>query len=461
MDKSPSDYCLVICEKPDAARRVADALASDGVETMMVNGVQVFSLTHEGHDYLVCSAIGHLYAISDSFRRRETYPVFDLEWYPTHLVDKRAKNIEKRILSIRKLAAKAGSFVNACDYDVEGETIGHNILRYACGGREDVALRAKFSTLTKDELVTAFGEATVGLGAGLARAGRARHLLDFIWGINLSRALSASLSTVYSGYRTVSIGRVQGPTLSFVVEREIEIRSFVPTPHWTVTGLFDKNGFRFEAPSAISKFAKKADAESTRDGCQGKAAHVSELSKSVFKQPPPPPFNIGDLQKEAFRSFGFTPSRTLQIAERLYLDALISYPRTSSQKLPPSIKYREILSNIGKMPAYSEPVEELLREQLRPREGEKSDSAHPAIYPTGELPRRGLDSQEGRLFDLIIRRFLVCFAGDAIRERVSAEISIGEHLFRMTGRRTLKAGWMRYYTKYTGIEDRSIPPLKK
>ncbi len=334
MDKLPSNYCLVICEKPDAARRVAEALASDGVETMMVNGVQVFSLTHEGHDYLVCSAIGHLYAISDSFRRREAYPVFDLEWYPTHLVDKRAKNIEKRILSIRKLAAKAGSFVNACDYDVEGETIGYNILRYACGSREDVALRAKFSTLTKDELVTAFGEAAVGLGTGLARAGRARHLLDFMWGINLSRALSASLSTVYSGYRTVSMGRVQGPTLGFVVEREIEIRSFVPTPHWTVTGLFDKDGFRFEAPSAISKFAKKTDAESTRGGCQGKTAHVSELSKSVFKQPPPPPFNIGDLQKEAFRSFGFTPSRTLQVAERLYLDALISYPRTSSQKLP-------------------------------------------------------------------------------------------------------------------------------
>ncbi len=65
------------------------------------------------------------------------------------------------------------------------------------------------------------------------------------------------------------------------------------------------------------------------------------------------------------------------------------------------------------------------------------------------------------MFDLIVRRFLVCFARDAIRERVSAEISVGEHLFRMTGRRTLKAGWMKYYAKYTGIEDKSIPPLRK
>jgi DNA topoisomerase I len=465
MDKKlPSDYCLVICEKPDAARRVADAIASDdGVETLTVGGVQAFSLRSGGRRYIVCSAIGHLYAVSDSFRRREVYPVFDLEWYPAHLVDKDARNIAKRILSIKRLAAGASSFVNACDYDVEGETIGHNILRYACGGMEGVALRAKFSTLTKEELVVAFEEARSGLGTGLATAGRTRHSLDFIWGINLSRALSTSLSTAYSGYRTISMGRVQGPTLGFVVEREIEIRNFVPTPYWTVTGLFEHgDGSRFEAPSAVSRFARRADAEAVRDGCKGKTALVSGLSKSVFKQPPPAPFNIGDLQKEAYRSFGYTPSRTLQIAERLYLDALISYPRTSSQKLPPSIRYREILSNLGGLQKeYGAPVEELLRGDLRPREGDKSDNAHPAIYPTGELPRRSLDPSEGRLFDLIVRRFLACFGQDAIRERLSVEISVSEHVFRMTGRRTLRAGWMRYYSKYTGIEDRNIPALKE
>ena len=459
MDKLPVDYCLVICEKPDAARRVADALASDGVERMLANGVEVLGVTHEGHSYLICSAAGHLYAISDSFRRRETYPVFDLEWYPAHLVDKGAKNTAKRILSIEKLAAKAKSFVNACDYDVEGETIGFNILRYACGGREGSALRAKFSTLTKDELVGAFQEARVGLGDGLARAGRLRHALDFMWGINLSRALVSALMTASSGYRTVSVGRVQGPTLAFVAEREIEIRSFLPTPYWTVTAVFDKDGVRFEAPSAISKFMKEAEAESVRDECQGRTGFVSQLSRSIFKQPPPPPFNLGDLQKEAFRVFGYTPSRTLQIAERLYLNALISYPRTSSQKLPASLKYREILSNLGRMPEYGYAVEELMKGELRPREGEKTDSAHPAIYPTGELPKSSLDSWEKKLYDLIVRRFIVCFASDAIRERVGVEIRVEDHLFRTTGRRTLRAGWMRHYAKYTGIEDKDIPPL--
>jgi len=461
IDSLPSGYRLVICEKPDAAKRVADALGEGEVETFVVGGVQVHGLTRGDRCYVVCSALGHLYAVSDSFRRRETWPVFDLEWYPAHLVDKDAKNVEKRISSIKKLTQRAESFVNACDYDVEGETIGHNILRYACGGKEAVALRAKFSTLTKEELVSAIEGASAGLGSDLARAGRARHLLDFLWGINLSRALSGSLSSASAGYRTVSIGRVQGPTLAFVVERETEIRSFVPTPFWTVVGVFENKGWRFEAPSVTSRFAKKVEAEMVRDGCLGKAADVSEVSRVVFKQPPPVPFNLGDLQREAYRIFGFTPSRTLQVAERLYLDALISYPRTSSQRLPASINYRQILSNLGRIREYSAPVEELLGEALRPREGDKLDTAHPAIYPTGEVPRRALSAWESKLFDLIVRRFLVCFAPDAVRERVSAQIDVGGHQFRITGRATLKAGWMRYYRKYTGIEDKDMPSLSK
>lgn len=461
MDSLPSGYRLVVCEKPDSARRVADALATDGVKVIDVGGIQAFCLNSGDVDYVVCSAAGHLYAMSDPFRGRDVYPVFDLEWYPVQLVDKSAKSAGKRIAAIEKLSIKAESFVNACDFDVEGETIGYNILRYACGGKESEALRAKFSTLTRDELVRAFDEAAVGLGQGLAEAGRVRHALDFMWGINLSRALSSSLATAYSGYRTVSMGRVQGPALGFVVEREVEIRNFVPTPYWTVTGLFEKDGFKFEAPSAIYKFNRKADAEEVREGCRGKRALVSGLSKSVFKQPAPPPFNIGDLQREAYGFLGFTPTRTLQIAERLYLDALISYPRTSSQKLPPTINLRDILLRIGGMTEYAFLVEELMKDSLRPKEGDKSDSAHPAIYPTGESPRRPLDSSERRLFDLVVRRFLACLGKDAIRERVSADIEVGAHLFRISGRRTLRAGWMRYYAKYLGADDKDIPPLNK
>ena len=440
---------------------MAEALAGGRVESTKVHGVQIFACRDGDKNYVVCSALGHLYAVSDSFPRRDVYPTFDLEWFPMNQIDKRSGRGQSRILAIRKLAANASYFINACDFDVEGQTIGYNLLRYACDGKEDVALRAKFSTLTKEELIAAISEAKADVGAGLAKAGRARHVLDFIWGINISRALAVSLATSDSGYRTVSMGRVQGPTLAFVVEREIAIRSFVPTPYWKIVGRFDKDGSRFEAPHETAKFLRKIDAELVSSRCEGKTGIVSKLSKSVFKEAPPTPFNTGDLQKEAFRVFGYPPSKTMRLAQRLYLDALISYPRTNSQKLPPQLKYKETLSKLGAIEEYASLTRELMKMELQPREGDKVNQAHPAIYPTGEHPRKLLYSQELKLFDLIVRRFLACFAEDAIRERTSAEIHVGEDKFSLTGRRTLRPGWIKYYSRYTGIEDKLMPKLNE
>jgi len=456
-----SDYSLIVCEKPDAARKVAEALAEGHPVITMMNGVEVLTFQRENSNYVVCSAIGHLYGLSDSFSQRETYPVFDLEWYPANLVDKRSRGVQKRIASIKRLAGDARSFINACDYDAEGETIGDNILRYACGGKEGVALRAKFSTLTKDDLVSSFAEAKAGSGSGLAKAGRTRHVLDFLWGINLSRALSTSVNSSSSGYKTISMGRVQGPTLGFVVRREVEIRTFVPSPYWSVTALFEKDGVRFEAPSSKGKFLRRSDALSTKAACEGKTGVVSELSRSVFKEPPPPPFNTGDLQKEAYRTFGLSPTKTLQVAERLYLDALISYPRTSSQKLPPSIGYRQIVSKLGGITAYAESSRELLEGSLSAKEGEKTDHAHPAIYPTGDHPRKVLGGYEAKIFDLVVRRFLACFGADAVRERISLKVDVQGNDFGLTGRRTLRLGWMKHYRKFSGAEDRAVPKLLK
>jgi DNA topoisomerase-1 len=329
-------------------------------------------------------------------------------------------------------------------------------LRYACGGKEDVALRAKFSTLTNEDLKIAFANAKIGLGRGLAEAGRTRHVVDFMWGINLSRILSDSFN-VNNRYRTVSTGRVQGPTLAFVVEREVEIRTFVPTPYWTVRGVFAKDGVRIIVPYG-SRIMRQADVDKMQKDCEGMEVRVSEVKKTHFKEAPPPPFNIGDLQKEAFRLFGYSPSRTAQVAERLYLDALISYPRTDSQKIPPSINYAGILRNLGKLDEYSDYVNELLERKLVPHQGDKDDPAHPAIHPTGEMPRRTLQGWEKRLFDLIVRRFLANFSEDAVFERVVAKINVGKYEFRLSGRRTLRAGWMRYY-KHAAVRDTPVPEL--
>jgi DNA topoisomerase-1 len=451
-------YTLVVCEKPDAARRVAEALSGEVAQSSAVDGVTVFRFTSQGEDFVICSAQGHVYAISDPFEERAVYPVFDVEWYPSNLVEENA-GAARRIGAIRRLAEGATKFVNACDFDAEGETIGFNVLRYACGGKETEALRARFSTLTKEDVVDAFRRAKPQAEQGLAYAGRARHLTDFVWGVNLSRVLSQSALNSGHRYRTISIGRVQGPTLAFLVERETMIREFVPWPFWRVSGTFEKNGTLITAGYSKDRVRSKAAVERVRDDCRGKEGIVTGVVRSVVQMPPPPPFNTGDLQKEAYRAFGFSPSRTLEIAERLYLNALVSYPRTGSQRLPPSINYRTILQGLERFGRYSKVARDLLGGTLNPAQGAKADQAHPAVYPTGEVPRRHLNQPEAAVFDLIARRFLAAFGPPAKKEVVTVKLSVGEHEFVLSGGRILFGGWIGSLGRYASARDTSVPSL--
>ncbi|HEV2137945.1 MAG TPA: DNA topoisomerase I [Nitrososphaerales archaeon] len=454
-------YTLVICEKPDAARRVSDALSDGDSRSEILDGTTIFRFDRGGEEFVVCSAQGHVYGVSDPFDERAVYPIFDVEWYSSDKVDEDNAGAARRISAVKKLASGASKFVNACDFDVEGETIGFNLLRYACGGKEGTSLRAKFSTLTEEDLVAAFENLEPQVGLGLARAGRARHAIDFVWGVNLSRALSQSVLDSGHRYRTVSVGRVQGPALGFLVEREKEIRTFVPTPYWKVSGVFERDGKSITASYSQERIGRKARTEMVREECLGKEA-VATAAKNRFVQVGPPvPFNIGDLQKEAYRAFGFTPSRTLQIAERLYLGALISYPRTGSQRLPPSINYRRILQGVGKISEYSTASAELQKGEPKPVQGAMEDPAHPAIHPTGERPRRALDRSEALLFDLVVRRFLSAFGPSARRELVDVSLSVGEHQFKLGGSRTIFPGWVKYYGRYVGYRDEELPQISE
>jgi DNA topoisomerase-1 len=177
---------------------------------------------------------------------------------------------------------------------------------------------------------------------------------------------------------------------------------------------------------------------------------------------PPAPFDLGTLQGEAYGLLGYTPMRTSSIAQRLYLDALISYPRTSSQKLPSAINYRTILTNLSKSPEYKKLAVELLaKTELKPNEGKKEDPAHPAIYPTGNLPERALEVSERNLLDLIIRRFMAVFGEPATTQSVKACIKINGHSFYLRGRQTLKEGWLRFYKPYVRSEEVLLPKVEE
>jgi DNA topoisomerase-1 len=244
-----------------------------------------------------------------------------------------------------------------------------------------------------------------------------------------------------------------------VVEREVVIRGFVPAPYWTIVALAQTQTAQLRLKYAEAKVDQRARAFAVQSECEGQEGVVTEFKRQVSSESPPPPFNLGGLQHEAHRVFGFAPSVTAALAERLYLDALISYPRTDSQKLPASINYPAILLNLGRLPQYSSEAEELRRGPLRPREGPKTDPAHPAIYPTGELPVRPPERDAAKLYDLIVRRFFAIFGADALYERGAAEVSVGTNRFFARGRRVMRVGWMRYYRPYVTVDEAALPPL--
>ena len=174
----------------------------------------------------------------------------------------------------------------------------------------------------------------------------------------------------------------------------------------------------------------KQQATAIKDSCKTKEGQIETVTVKEFLQNPPVPFDLGALQSEAYRIFKYTPMRTSNIAQHLYLDALISYPRTSSQKLPPSIGYKTILKKLGKAPAYAKHTAELLsKPSLKPNEGKKFDPAHPAIYPTGNLPEKPLDTAERNIFDLVVKRFLAVFGEPAIQQSINVTININGNLF--------------------------------
>jgi DNA topoisomerase-1 len=299
-------------------------------------------------------------------------------------------------------------------------------------------------------------------------------MIDVIYGINLSRALTQAYKNSNDGkkYYNLTIGRVQGPTLAFVVDRELIIKNHVPLPYWTIHAEFEKDGHIIKAHYIRAKIETLLEANSIVQARSGQIGRVTEIKTKEFPIYPPHPFNLGDLQKEAYRLFKFSPSYTLSIAEKLYISALISYPRTSSQKLPPSINYRKLILNISKIDSfapndavndsgrsdavpvsgpYAKVALDLLSnvKDLSPNEGKMTDPAHPSIYPTGVKPSKGLGANESKLFDLVIRRFLATFGQDAIKQQTTVTIFvIGEHYFVADTEMTTVEGWTSIYHPY-------------
>jgi DNA topoisomerase I len=453
-------HTLIIAEKPDAAARIASALdVNEKPRRLLDHGVPYFE-AHRGKSLIVVPALGHLYSVAGEKTGKSDYPVFKYRWVPLYMAKRSAKRTRVWLETIAKLAQNADAFVDACDYDLEGSIIGYTVLKYACGGKDAVAKRMKYSTLTREELEESYAHLLPSLDFSLIEAGLARHEVDWLYGVNLSRALTQAAKKHSGRYATLSTGRVQGPTLKFLATREKSIRNFVPTPYWTVKATVCIADSLFEIPHEKNVIKTKDEADDIVEACKGKKGKIAQTETHKLLIPPPPPFDLGALQNEAYRLFKYTPMFTSKVTQRLYLDALISYPRTSSQKLPPTIGYRNILQKLARNREYGELASELLaKPSLKPKEGRGFDTAHPAIYPTGKLPESAFDRAQSNVWSLVIKRFMAAFADNAVQQTVKVIIDIGGNKFQVDGKETWEEGWLHFYKPYAHVFDAPLPCL--
>ncbi|MGE5533179.1 MAG: DNA topoisomerase I, partial [Bacillota bacterium] len=309
------------------------------------------------------------------------------------------------------------------------------------------------------ELQKSYSQLLPTLDFSLIEAGLTRHEVDWLYGINLSRALTQAAKKCSGMYATLSTGRVQGPTLKFLEGREKTINSFVPTPYWTIAARIKVGQTALEVEYEKS-LENRSEALAILESCKTKEGHIETLAEEQFLQNPPFPFDMTALQSEAYRNFKYTPMRTSKILQHLYMEALISYPRTSSQKLPPSIGYKNILKKLSKCASYSKFTADLLsKPSLKPNEGKRFDPAHPAIYPTGNLPEKPLDAAEQNIFDLVVKRFFAVFGEPAIQQIIKVTVSINNRFFHIEGKRNLSEGWQRFYKPYVQTKEAALPPL--
>ncbi len=433
-------YELIVTEKPQAAMKIADSLGNSQKENL--HGIPYYEVNRKGKKIIVACAVGHLFTLTQ-MQRGSGFPVFDISWVPNYLI-KGGSFTKKYYDTLLSLAKNAGSITIATDYDIEGEVIGYNVMRFICNQKD--ANRMKFSTLTKPELNEAYETKSSSINWGQAIAGETRHYLDWFYGINLSRALMNAIKEA-GRFKIMSIGRVQGPALNLVVERERKVLNFKPETYWQIfiNVKDDKNKIELKYNKDI--FDKKE--LDKFENIIGKTA-IANTTKKEETLPPNPPFNLTGLQMEAYRLGGMTPARTLQVAQSLYLAGLISYPRTSSQKLPDSINYKEILGKLAKQ--YK--VEKLITKQ-KPIEGAKTDSAHPSIYPTGEF--QSLSGEEEKIYNLIAKRFLSLFCDDAIVDNKTVTAKVDNLTFNAKGSEVRKKAWLEIYPYK--IKEEHLPDI--
>ncbi len=463
---------LVIAEKPSVAQDIVRAL------TPVAGKFEKHDEYFESDSYVVSSAVGHLVEIQapEEFDvKRGKWSFANLPVIPPYFDLKPVEKTKTRLNAVVKLAKRkdVSALINACDAGREGELIFRLIEQYA-GDKKPLnkpvkrlwlqsmtpqAIRDGFESLRSEQQMQ-----------GLADAARSRSEADWLVGINGTRALTA-FNSREGGFFLTTVGRVQTPTLSVVVEREEQIRKFISRDYWEIHADFAVEAGEYPAKWFNPEHKKDADAEKKADrvwseaealaiahAVRHKTATVTEESKPTTKASPGL-FDLTSLQREANGRFGFSAKTTLALAQSLYeRHKALTYPRTDSRHLPED--YVAVVKDTFTMLADSgmrhlEPHAQTALKNNYVRKlprvfDDKKVSDHFAIIPTLQAPS-GLSEAEQKLYDLVVRRFMAVFFPSAeymVTTRISTVSEAGQHhAFKTEGKVLVNAGWMAVYGK--------------
>ncbi len=477
MKNEGSAKTLVIAEKPSVAQDIVRAL------TPVAGKFEKHDDHFENDQYVVTSAVGHLVEIAapEEFDvKRGKWSFAHLPVLPPYFELKPIDKTKSRLSAVVKLAKRkdVARLINACDAGREGELIFRLIEQYAGGlkggsyqslgkpvqrlwlqSMTPAAIRDGFEHLRTNEQMQ-----------GLADAARSRSEADWMVGINGTRAMTA-FNSRDGGFFLTTVGRVQTPTLSIVVEREEKIRAHKSRDYWEIHASFLAEAGEYPGKWFDPAFKKPtgddADAELRADrvwshrealaiaeAVRGKAASVKEESKPTT-QASGLLYDLTSLQREANGRFGFSAKTTLQLAQSLYeRHKALTYPRTDSRALPedylPTVKQTfEMLADSGMKHLAPHALTALNNNYIRPSKrifDNSKVSDHFAIIPTLQAPS-GLSDAEQKLYDLVVRRFLAVFFPSAeftVTTRITS--AVGHH-FKTEGKVLVKPGWMAVYGK--------------
>jgi len=344
----------------------------------------------------------------------------------------------------------------ATDFDREGELIGSEAVEYSLGKEAlDNVYRAHFSSLTPLEVKSSFSSLTR-INKAIASAAETRQILDLIWGATLTRFISISADRL--GHDFLSVGRVQSPTLALIVDREKLIKEFKPEPYWRIEALFHTTDIEFQGNHSKGDIRDENIAKAIFGIVSNAAtAKVTDINKKKRSDKPPTPFSTTEFIRAA-NTLGISAARIMSVAEDLYTNGFISYPRTDNTVYPKGLDLRETVEALRKGHYRIACDHILAKKEIIPTRGKKETTDHPPIYPTSYATREDLGPEKYRIYDLVVRRFLATLHDPTELEVTSVKLDVKGERFNASGQVILDPGYRSIYT-YSKVNENLLPIL--